>query len=66
MRMDFMPDESAIKVDRIEVDKETIDLLDSLWMSELPGIVLKEDVPVVGAEILGGYGGGADAAGRGA
>ncbi|KAF5772977.1 putative ribosomal protein S17e [Helianthus annuus] len=57
-RMDFVPDESAIKVDRIEVDKETIDLLASLGMSELPGIVLKEDVPVVSGGIPGGYGGG--------
>ncbi|KAK4392039.1 UNVERIFIED_CONTAM: 40S ribosomal protein S17 [Sesamum calycinum] len=42
-RMDFVPDESAIKVDRIEVDQETIDLLESLGMKELPGVVLKED-----------------------
>ncbi|XP_076888934.1 small ribosomal subunit protein eS17-like [Bidens hawaiensis] len=57
-RMDFVPDESAIKVDRIEVDKETIDLLASLGMSDLPGIVLKEDTPLVAATIPGGYGGG--------
>ncbi|KAI3823404.1 hypothetical protein L1987_04839 [Smallanthus sonchifolius] len=57
-RMDFVPDESAIKTDRIEVDKETIDLLASLGMSELPGIVLKEDTPLVSASIPGGYGGG--------
>ncbi|KAI7725786.1 hypothetical protein M8C21_013957 [Ambrosia artemisiifolia] len=65
-RMDFVPDESAIKVDRIEVDKETIELLASLGMSEMPGIVLKEDVPVVGAGIPGGYGGGGGARGGGA
>ncbi|XP_020247875.1 40S ribosomal protein S17-3-like [Asparagus officinalis] len=29
-RMDFVPDESEIKVDRIEVDKETIDMLASI------------------------------------
>ncbi|KAE9465620.1 hypothetical protein C3L33_02477, partial [Rhododendron williamsianum] len=29
-RMDFVPDQSAINIDRIEVDKETIDLLASL------------------------------------
>ncbi|KAI3687993.1 hypothetical protein L1987_81699 [Smallanthus sonchifolius] len=57
-RMDFVPDESAIKTDRIEVDKETIDLLASLGMSELPGIVLKEDTPLVSTSIPGGYGGG--------
>ncbi|KAJ0914613.1 putative ribosomal protein S17e [Helianthus annuus] len=57
-RMDFIPDESTIKVDRIEVDKETIKLLASLGMSEMPGIMLKEDTPVVSGEIPGGYGGG--------
>ncbi|KAI3822652.1 hypothetical protein L1987_10247 [Smallanthus sonchifolius] len=57
-RMDFVPDESAIKTDRIEVDKETIDLLASLGMSELPGIVLKEDTPLASTSIPGGYGGG--------
>ncbi|EPS65681.1 hypothetical protein M569_09097, partial [Genlisea aurea] len=42
-RMDFVPDESAIKVDSIEVDKETVDLLESLGMKDLPGVVVKED-----------------------
>uniref|UniRef100_A0A251UWX0 Putative ribosomal protein S17e n=2 Tax=Helianthus annuus TaxID=4232 RepID=A0A251UWX0_HELAN len=68
-RMDFVLDESAIKVDRFEVDKETIDLLASLGMSELSGIVLKEDVPVVSGGIPGGggyvgYGGGGGAGRR--
>ncbi|GKD26785.1 40S ribosomal protein S17-like protein, partial [Tanacetum coccineum] len=57
-RMDFVPEESAIKVDRIEVDKETIEMLGMLGMSELPGVTLKEDVPVA-AGIPGGYGGAA-------
>ncbi|KAJ0447779.1 putative ribosomal protein S17e [Helianthus annuus] len=57
-RMDFVPDESAIKVHRIDVDKETIELLASFGMSEMPGIVLKEDTPVVSGGIPGGYGGG--------
>ncbi|XP_076932746.1 small ribosomal subunit protein eS17-like [Bidens hawaiensis] len=57
-RMDFVPDESAIKVDSIEVDKETIELLASLGMSDLPGVVLKEEARVVAAAIPGGYGGG--------
>ncbi|KAI5674408.1 hypothetical protein M9H77_14772 [Catharanthus roseus] len=53
-RMDFVPDESAIKTDRIEVDKETIDLLATLGMSDLPGIVLKEDeAPVMVAPPMG-------------
>ncbi|EPS69610.1 hypothetical protein M569_05153 [Genlisea aurea] len=42
-RMDFVPDESAIKIDNIEVDQETVDLLESLGMKELPGVVVKED-----------------------
>ncbi|CAI9097645.1 OLC1v1034119C1 [Oldenlandia corymbosa var. corymbosa] len=48
-RMDFVPDESAIKTDRIEVDKETIELLSVMGMSELPGIVLKEEQAVMSA-----------------
>ncbi|KVH88259.1 Ribosomal protein S17e [Cynara cardunculus var. scolymus] len=65
-RMDFVPDESAIKTDRIEVDKETIDLLASLGMSELPGIVLKEDTPMISTSIPGGFGGGRGGYGGGA
>ncbi|KAL6514331.1 40S ribosomal protein S17 [Orobanche minor] len=42
-RMDFVPEKSEIKVDRIEVDQETLDLLDSIGMNDLPGVVLKED-----------------------
>uniref|UniRef100_A0A7N0TQ55 40S ribosomal protein S17 n=1 Tax=Kalanchoe fedtschenkoi TaxID=63787 RepID=A0A7N0TQ55_KALFE len=38
-RMDFVPDRSAIEVDEIKVDKETIDMLAALGMSDLPGIV---------------------------
>ncbi|KAA8518488.1 hypothetical protein F0562_015962 [Nyssa sinensis] len=65
-RMDFVPEESAIKIDRIEVDKETIDLLASLGMSEMPGVVLKEEtggntqpLPPYGGGRGGGFGGGA-------
>ncbi|KAL6519330.1 40S ribosomal protein S17 [Orobanche gracilis] len=42
-RMDFVPEKSAIRVDRIEVDQETVDLLESLGMNGLPGVVLRED-----------------------
>ncbi|KAL6004100.1 40S ribosomal protein S17 [Asimina triloba] len=42
-RMDFVPDESAIKTDVIEVDKETIDMLATLGMSDLPGVVKQAD-----------------------
>lgn len=37
-RMDFIPDQSAINVDAIEVDKETMDMLRSLNMANLPGV----------------------------
>ncbi|XP_074370679.1 small ribosomal subunit protein eS17w-like [Apium graveolens] len=54
-RMDFVPDESAIRTDHIEVDKETIELLASLGMSDVPGIVLKEEQTAVAAVLPGGY-----------
>ncbi|KAI3683679.1 hypothetical protein L1987_84191 [Smallanthus sonchifolius] len=63
-RMDFVPDESAIKIDHIEVDKETIELLASLGMSEFPGVVLKEETPMVSTAIPGAFGGGAGGRGR--
>ncbi|KAH7283735.1 hypothetical protein KP509_34G021400 [Ceratopteris richardii] len=58
-RMDFVPDESAIKTDLIEVDKETIDLLQSLNMGQLPGVV-KQETTNVGfgkPQPVGGYAG---------
>ncbi|KAL6562286.1 40S ribosomal protein S17 [Orobanche gracilis] len=60
-RMDFVPEKSEIKVDRIEVDQETLDLLDSLGMNNLPGVVLKEDQePITVAPSMNyGRGGGA-------
>ncbi|KAL0708990.1 hypothetical protein Bca4012_015968 [Brassica carinata] len=36
-RMDFVPDESAIKTDVIKVDKETLEMLASLGMSDAHG-----------------------------
>ncbi|KAE8673083.1 40S ribosomal protein S17-1 [Hibiscus syriacus] len=45
-RMDFVPDESAIKVDQIEVDRETLDMLLVLGMVDIPGLV-KVDLVVV-------------------
>ncbi|CAM8910648.1 hypothetical protein QQ045_033346 [Rhodiola kirilowii] len=38
-RMDFVPERSAIEVEEIKVDKETIDMLAALGMSDLPGVV---------------------------
>ncbi|WOL06150.1 40S ribosomal protein S17-like [Canna indica] len=61
-RMDFVPDESAIKVDHIEVDKETIEMLTSLGMVDLPGVEKQADAPAAPAFPYsrpgGGYGGG--------
>lgn len=60
-RMDFVPDESAIKIDVIEVDKETMDMLASLGMADLPGVVKQADPPAGGGFMRpgGGYLGGA-------
>lgn len=55
-RMDFVPDESAIKTDRIEVDQETVDLLEALGMKDLPGIVLKEDEGAIGGAPQANFG----------
>ncbi|KAL0911879.1 hypothetical protein M5K25_017810 [Dendrobium thyrsiflorum] len=37
-RMDFVPEESEIKVEHIEVDSDTLDMLASIGMAELPGV----------------------------
>merc|ERR1711943_77840 len=37
-RMDFVPDESALAVETIEVDRDTMDMLKSLNMGNLPGV----------------------------
>ncbi|KAJ7514557.1 hypothetical protein O6H91_23G049600 [Diphasiastrum complanatum] len=47
-RMDFVPEESAIKTDNIEVDQETLDLLASLNMPQLPGVALQQSAPAAG------------------
>lgn len=60
--MDFVPDESAIKTDHIEVDKETMDMLAALGMSEIPGVV-KVD-PVAAPVQSMGFGRGAGGVGR--
>jgi small subunit ribosomal protein S17e len=36
--MDFVPDVSAIRTDHIEVDKETLDMLAALGMSQILGV----------------------------
>jgi len=45
-RMDFVPDVSAIRTDQIEVDGETLDMLAALGMSEIPGVVKVDPLPV--------------------
>lgn len=52
-RMDFVPEESAIKIDDIKVDKETLDMLSALGMSEIPGVSEAEPQVVVPSQ---GYG----------
>ncbi|PRQ42727.1 putative ribosomal protein S17e [Rosa chinensis] len=37
-RMDFVPDESAMKTDEIAVDKVTLDMLTALGMADIPGV----------------------------
>lgn len=59
-RMDFVPEESAIKTEVIEVDKETMDMLVSIGMPELPGVVKQADPPAGGGGFIkpGGFQGG--------
>ncbi|TKY58981.1 40S ribosomal protein S17-4 [Spatholobus suberectus] len=45
-RMDFVPDVSAINTEHIEVDKETLDMLHSLGINDIPGITQVDPVPV--------------------
>ncbi|CAN6307580.1 unnamed protein product [Urochloa humidicola] len=37
-RMDFVPEKSALEVEEILVDKETMEMLASLGMADLPGV----------------------------
>lgn len=36
--MDFVPEKSALDVDSIEVDRDTMDMLKSMNMGSLPGV----------------------------
>merc|ERR1712093_668159 len=42
-RMDFLPDESAIHVDNIEVDKKTMEMLRAIGMSNLHGVSIMQN-----------------------
>ncbi|KAJ8748494.1 hypothetical protein K2173_003392 [Erythroxylum novogranatense] len=57
-RMDFVPNVSAIKTDQIEVDKETIDMLAALGVSEIPGLVQVDPVAALVAQFGFGHGDG--------
>lgn len=56
-RMDFVPEESAIKTDVIEVDRETIELLAHLNMPQLAGVV-QQAAPASGGGFFKPPGGG--------
>ncbi|VFQ85759.1 unnamed protein product [Cuscuta campestris] len=71
-RMDFVPEQSAINTDVIQVDKETMDLLTSLGIADLPGVVqrVEETAPVAAVDTAiaggrGGFGAGRPGFGRG-
>merc|ERR1712146_53551 len=40
-RMDFVPDQSAINTEHIEVDADTLDMLRAMQMNGLPGVQLE-------------------------
>jgi small subunit ribosomal protein S17e len=52
-RMDFVPDQSAINTEVIEVDRDSMDMLRALNCASLPGLVLQQ-----GTGNQGGGGGG--------
>eukprot|EP00898_Chlorokybus_atmophyticus_P009151 jgi/Chlat1/9237/Chrsp99S08486 len=41
-RMDFVPDESALNTEMIEVDKDTMDMLRAMNMANLPGVTQQQ------------------------
>ena len=49
-RMDFIPDESAINTEAIEVDKDTMDMLKAISMAGLPGVTVQQVGAGGGAE----------------
>eukprot|EP00877_Chromochloris_zofingiensis_P012436 jgi/Chrzof1/7446/Cz02g24100.t1 len=61
-RMDFVPDESAINTEVIEVDRDTMDMLKAINMAGLPGLQLQAAPgaggPGAGQGGAGGYKGG--------
>ena len=57
-RMDFVPDESAIRTDEIKVDKETLDMLAALGMTDVPGLVKVEPQAMLAPPAFGRGAGG--------
>ncbi|KAF5729398.1 hypothetical protein HS088_TW21G01563 [Tripterygium wilfordii] len=51
--MDFVPDVSAIKTDEIKFDKETLDMLAAIGMSDVPGLVEVEPQAMVAPTAIG-------------
>lgn len=67
-RMDYVPDESAVSTELIEVDTDTFDMLKTLGMSNLPGVkqVTAQQAIAGGPPVVGGnYGGYGQEGGRG-
>eukprot|EP00878_Enallax_costatus_P000474 GHUV01000566.1.p1 GENE.GHUV01000566.1~~GHUV01000566.1.p1 ORF type:complete len:142 (+),score=48.06 GHUV01000566.1:47-472(+) len=58
-RMDFVPEESAINTDAIEVDRDTLDMLKAINMPALPGVTVQQATtgPAAGG-FKGGFQGG--------
>ncbi|KAK4835464.1 hypothetical protein QYF36_010080 [Acer negundo] len=63
-RMDFVPDESAIRIDEIKVDKETVDMLAALGMTDVPGLVIVEPQAMLPPPAYGRGAGGAGGLGK--
>ncbi|KAK8947007.1 40S ribosomal protein S17-3 [Platanthera zijinensis] len=44
--MDFIPDESSIKIEEIKVDSDTLEMLTAIGMADLPGVEKVDEAPV--------------------
>lgn len=57
-RMDFVPEQSAINTETIEVDRDSMDMLRALNCAQLPGVVLQQTTGGGGGGGGGAHGGG--------
>eukprot|EP00882_Tetradesmus_deserticola_P000128 GHRQ01000142.1.p2 GENE.GHRQ01000142.1~~GHRQ01000142.1.p2 ORF type:complete len:166 (+),score=62.76 GHRQ01000142.1:13-510(+) len=55
-RMDFVPEESAVNTETIEVDRDTLDMLKAINMASLPGVTMQQ--AATGGAPAGGFKGG--------